>query len=155
MSSTGVKRWGLPVAVAVALVAVALALRGGRSPLPPTPQQAVNALFDAAAKGDDQAYLGLLGGELRDRLEETRSQLGREAFCRDIERSAAGVKSLAIAGGGDASSGTVELEVEIVYADRVVRQQMVLTHQRNGWLITAMGPATEVQPPVPYGTPAF
>ncbi len=144
----------LQIAVVVALVAVAFLLRG-RDRLPQTPEDAVSAFFDAAGRGDDDAYLRLVAGQLRESLENTRDQLGTEAFRKDIQRSVAGIKGLAITQSNEARPGTTAIDVEIVFADRNERQRMLLVQTRNGWAITDIDKATMVKPPIPYGTPVF
>ncbi len=143
------------IALAVALAAVALIFRSGQQSLPATPEDTVTALFDAAGRGDDQAYLSLTAGTLRTSLESTRSELGAEAFRDRIRKSAAGVKGLATRRGSMTAGGGLTLHVELVYADRNERQQMTLVEQSGGWAITAMGAADSAKPPVPYGTPVF
>jgi len=143
------------VALAVALVAAALLFRAGQQQLPATPEDAVTALFDAAGRGDDQGYLSLTAGPLRSSLENTRSELGAAAFRDRLRQSAAGMKGLATRRGPPTADGGLTLHVELVYADRNERQQMVLIEQSGGWAITAMGASDTAKPPIPYGTPVF
>ena len=144
----------LQILVIVALIALALAIRQ-RNRLPATPEAAVTEFFDAAGKGDDKAYLRLTAGRLRESLQNTRSQLGVEAFRRDLERTARGIKGLAVTRSGDAPSDFVALDVEIVFADRNERQRMLLENKGNGWAIAEIQAAEMVKPPIPYGTPVF
>ena len=72
------KRTLLLIALVAVLTAAAFVLRGGGR-LPETPGDTVNALFDAAKKGDGAAYLRLTTGELRKTLEKTRAEQGAEA----------------------------------------------------------------------------
>ena len=144
----------LQIAVLAALVAAAFLLRG-RGRLPETPKAAVGEFFDAAERGDAGAYLRLTSGPLRKSFEQTRSELGAEAFRRSLQRSVAGVKALAIMGGDDAPSGSVAVEVDIVFVDRVERQKMTLTAQGSGWLISSIETARASKPPVSYGQPVF
>ena len=153
---SGMKKRAIQVSVAIALVALAIALRGRRArELPDTPEAAVSALFDAADRGDDEAYLALVTGELARSLRSTRSQLGAEAFRQDLRRSAAGIKGLAVARANDAPSGCVAVDVEIVFADRNERQRIVVVPEAGGWAILALGPAATTQPAIPYGTPVY
>jgi len=149
-----VKRYVLPLAVAAALVAAAIALRG-RQVRPETPEAAVNALFTAAERGDDGAYLALVGGPLRASLQESRAQLGAEKFRRSLRASVAGVKTLAITAATGAPPDQAALDVEVGFADRVERQRMVLARQGGGWVIMAAGAAAAGKPAIPYGTPVF
>jgi len=149
------KKRALQVLVAAALVAAAFALRDGGRRLPETPEAAVKALFDAAGRGDEEAYLRLLSGELRKSLRHTRAQLGAEGFRESIQRSAAGIKGVAVTRSGEGPPGLVALDVEIVFADRNERQRLLLCQEGSGWVITSIGPAQMIKPSIPYGTPVF
>lgn len=148
------KKWSLRIAVLVALVAAAFLLRA-RHRLPDTPKAAVSAFFDAAARGDDRAYLRLASGELRNSLENTKAQLGTPKFQESLRRSAAGIKGLAVTRTGGAPADFVAVDVEIVFADRNERQRMLLAPQGSGWTIASIEAAERVEPPIPYGTPVF
>ena len=148
------KKWSLRIAVVVALVAAAFLLRA-RHRLPDTPEAAVSAFFDAAARGDDGAYLRLASGELRNSLENTKAQLGTPEFQESLRRSAAGIKGLAVTRAGGAPADFVAVDVEIVFADRIERQRMLLAPQGSGWTIASIEAAEMVKPPIPYGTPVF
>ncbi len=149
----------LRIAAIGGLVVATLAPGGcGRSASPGrTPEAAVDEFFDAAAHGDDAAYLRLTSGELRESLESARSELGADEFRNSLRRSAAGIKGLAKTRSDDASLAgpSVALDVELVFADRNERQRMLLVPQGNGWVITSIGTAQTIQPPVRYGTPVF
>lgn len=144
----------LQIVVVLALIAAAFLLRG-RDWLPTTPEDAVSAFFDAAGRGDDAAYLRLVGGELKISLEHTRAQLGAEGFRKELQRSAAGIKGLAVTRSGNAPPGRVSLDVDIVFVDRNERQRVLLVQEGSGWQITSIKPAATVKPPIPYGTPVF
>jgi hypothetical protein len=148
------KTRAVQILVVTGLVALALLLRKPARRLPETPEDAVNAFFDAATRGDDEAYLALVDGELRESLRNTRSQVGAEAFRRDLRKSVSGIKGLAIAR-SDAPGEQVALEVEIVFAGRKERQQIVVSPRGRGWIITTIGPAEAIKPAIPYGTPVF
>jgi hypothetical protein len=139
-------------AVIAAIVAAAFWLRG-RDRLPETPEATVNALFDAAARGDDRAYLRLVVGPLRSTLESSRAQLGPAAFRESIRRSAAGIKGLAVTRGDNAPPDQVALDLDLVFADRNERQRMLLVDTGKGFGITAIEEAATVKPPIAYGTP--
>jgi len=149
-----VKKRALQIAVVLALIALAFALRG-RGHLPQTPEDAVSAFFDAAGNGDDDAYLRCVFGTLRESLKHTRAQVGVEAFRKDLRRSASGIKGLAITRSDNATPAQVALDVEIVFADRNENQRMFLLQESDGWVITSIEPAITVKPPIPYGTPVF
>ncbi len=159
------KQWTLKIVVVVILVGIAFALRGrDRLPAPSkeeatapldTASDVVNRLFDAAGKGDDAAYLRLVSGKLREKLESERSQLGVEAFRESLRRSAAGIKGLAVTQNSDCPTGFIALDVEIVFVDRNEIQKVFLAPQGSTWVITSMETAEIAIPPIPYGTPVF
>lgn len=142
------------LAVIAAIVTAAFWFRA-RERLPESPEAAVNALFDAAAQGDDAAYLRLLGGELRKTLESSRGQLGESAFRASLRRSAAGIKGLAVSRGEQAPPDRVALDLDLVFADRTERQRMLLVDTGRGFTIVAMEGAAMMKPPVAYGTPVY
>jgi len=147
-------RRALQIVLVAVLVAAAVLLRG-RDRLPETPEAAVNAFFDAAGRGDDKTYLGLVSGALRTSLEETRSQLGAEKFREQLRLSAAKIKGLAISPAGAPSPDQAALDVVLVFEDRQEHQRFTLTPAGGGWAIIAMTTATAQQPKVRYGTPVF
>ncbi len=142
------------IAVIAAVVAAAFWLRA-RERLPESPEAAVNELFDAAARGDDAAYLRLVAGELRTTLESSRAQLGQAAFRESLRRSAAGIKGLAVSRGENAPPDRVALDLDLVLADRNERQRMLLVDTGRGFAVVAMEGAAVLKPPIAYGTPVF
>ena len=148
------KKWAVRILVVVALVALALVLRGRHS-LPEKPETTVKEFFDAASRGDDGAYLRLVTGELRKSLVNTKSQLGAKAFRESLQRTASGIKGLAVTRGDDAPLDLVAIEVDIVFVDRNERQRILLANKGNGWAITSIDAAIMSKPPIPYGTPVF
>ena len=148
------KKWALHAGVIAVLFVLALALRRGDR-LPETPEAAVAAFFDAASRGDDAFYLRLASGPLRASLDDARSQLGARAFRESLRRTASGMKGLATTRGSDAPAGRVVLDVELVFADRIERQQMRLAANETGWTIESVTGTNMVKPPVAYGTPVF
>lgn len=147
------KKWTLQIVVVLLLIALALTLRN-RGSLPEKPQDTVSEFFEAAGEGDDRAYLRLVTGELRKSLENDRSQAGAEAFRESLRRTATGIKGLAVTE-VDQTEQFVTLDVEIVFADRNERQQMLLERKQGGWAIAAIEAAEMLKPPIPYGTPVF
>lgn len=148
------RQWALGIAVAAGLAVAALLLRG-RDRLPATPEDTVNAFFDAQQNGDDRACLRLTCGELRASLERTRQQLGSEAFRQSLRSACAGIKNLALSRADGSSGDLVALDVEIVFADRNERQKMLLARQTGGWAIARIERARVEKPAIPYGTPVF
>jgi len=149
-----VKKWVLHAGVIAALVVLALVLRRGDR-LPQTPEAVAAAFFDAASRGDDALYVRLTSGPLRASLEDTRSQLGARAFRESLRRTASGMKGLAANRGSDAPPGRIILDVELVFADRIERQQMCLAPDGTGWTIESVTATNMVKPPIAYGTPVF
>ena len=147
-------RTSVAVALGLGLVVVGLVFRG-RDQLPETPEAVVSEFFDAADRGDDRAYLRLVDGELRKSLAAERSQQGGEAFRESIRRTGAGIKALVSMPSSDAPDGIVALDVDIVFADRIESQRMLLKPKGNGWLIVSISAAQMSKPPVAYGTPVF
>jgi hypothetical protein len=141
-------------AVVILLVAVGLALRS-RDRAAATPEAAINAWFDAAARGDDRACLALVSGTLRASLEETRSQLGAEAFRKGLQVSMTGIKGFAVTAAGGATANVAAFDVDLVFSDRNERQRMLLTPQGGGWVIASISKADARKPAIPYGTPVF
>ncbi len=148
------KTWGVRIGALVLVMAAALLLRGGGR-LPESPEAAVAELFDAAARGDDDAYLRLVTGALANSLNETRSQLGTTPFQKNLRRSAAGIKGLAVSRTDSTTPGAVALDVEIVFADRKEHQRVVCAKTSRGWIITSITGAQMIKPAIPYGTPVF
>ena len=101
----------------LALAAVAL-VAPRQGPLAPTPDEAVNRLFQAAQRGDAPAYLATLTGTLRSSFESTQSQVGAEAFAASLRESVAGMKGFAVSPVGESSPDRAELDVELVFSDR-------------------------------------
>jgi hypothetical protein len=147
------KRITVPALLVLALAMVAIALRG-RVRLPQTPEEAVNAFFQAAQRGDTSAFLATLAGPLRSSFEATQSQIGAAALAASLRESVAGLKGFAMRPAGQSQPGQAELDVELVFADRNERQRFVLLRQGGGWLVAAIDKADTVKPPMPYGAPA-
>jgi len=148
------KRIAVPMALVLALSAVALLLRGnGR--LPPTPEESVGRFFQAAQRGDAPAYLALLSGTLRSSAESTQSQLGSAAFAASLRESVAGLKGYAVSPIGETTLDRAELDVELVFSDRNERQRFRLLRQSGGWQVASIDKADMVKPPIPYGTTVF
>ncbi|MBI4578259.1 MAG: hypothetical protein HY718_01060 [Planctomycetes bacterium] len=148
------KRRAVQVVVVFGIVVLAVVLRR-RDELPKTPEDTVSAFFDAAGRGDDDAYLKLVSGNLLDTLRSARDQVGPDAFRANLRRSAAGIKGLAVTRRPDAGADFVTLEVEIVFADRNERQQMLLARQPGGWVIASIDTALATKPAKTYGTPVY
>lgn len=148
------KRFGPPAGLILLLAAAALLMRG-RGRLPETPEDTVTALLDAAARGDAEGYVRLLGGDARASIEQNRAEFGAEKFAASLRRAAAGVKSMAISRAADAGPNAVALDVDLVFADRNEMQRHLLAPQGGGWVVVKIDRAESRKPPVAYGAPAF
>lgn len=143
-----------------ALIVAALLLRGRRpgalEEAGNTPEAAIDALFDAASRGDDAAYLRLTTGPLRSSLESTRSQMGADAFRQSLRRSTTGLKGMCkMRAAGPAGDDTAALDVELCFADHKERQRVSLSSQGQEWLIAKLGTAEIIRTEIAYGTPVF
>lgn len=145
------------LAVLVAFGAVLLARSRGRTEGGPDP--AIYAMFEAAGKGDANAYLACFGGELLARLQTARREAGEERFAEELRRGVSGITGIAIsrppntAGTGGAPTAT--LRVEQVFRDRNETKDFSLRRERGRWRIESIGPAATVKMPIPYGTPVY
>ena len=148
------RRFVLPVILATALAAAALALRG-KGRLPDTPEEAVKAFFTAAESGDAAAYLSLVTGPLRGSFEETQKQLGSAAFRDSLRSSTTGLKGFAVSRAGEAAEDRAALDVELVFADRRERQRFGLVRESRGWSIASIDRSEVEKPDKPYGATVF
>lgn len=144
----------IPILLAVALAAAAIALRG-KGRLGETPEDAVRTFFSAAQEGDASAYLSLVTGSLKTSFEETQSQLGMAGFRESLRTSVAGLKGFAVSRAGEPSDDRTALDIELVFADRSERQRFALVRQQGGWAIAAIDRAEVGKPPMPYDAPVF
>jgi hypothetical protein len=154
MAQVSAKRLFVPVVLAMALAAVALAMRG-KGRLPDTPESAVRAFFAAAQEGDSAAYLSVISGPLKNSIGETQSQLGGKAFRESLRNSVAGLKGFAVSRSSDVADDRVALEVELVFADRSERQRFGLVRESRGWSIATLDRAEVEKPAAAYGAPVY
>ena len=154
MAQLSAKRLAVPVLLAIALAAAAIAMRG-KGRLPDTPEGAVRAFFAAAQDGDAAAYLSLLSGPMKGSFEETQSQLGGAAFSGKLRDTVAGLKGFAVSRATDTADDRATLDVELVFADRSQRQRFALVRESRGWLIAAIDRAEVEKPAAPYGSPVY
>ena len=109
-------------------------------------------MVDVSREGSTHAYLDLFAGEVRERLETVRDEMGEAAFQQYLRQRVAGLKGVAVTGKEDLGD-TVRLEVEYVREASYETQSLDLRASRGQWRIVALGPTNEREPPVPYGTP--
>lgn len=146
-------RVGGRVLLALALVAVAFSLRGRATDR--SPERAVRAWLDAAARGDDRTCLALSDGALRTALASVREQQGPAAFRAGLRDWMAGLRGVALSRSGGGAANDVELDIELVFDGRNERQRARLVRRWNGWRLARLDGAVAVAPPIRYGTPAF
>ena len=106
-----------------------------QGPVAPTPDDAVNRLFQAAQRGDAPAYLAALTGPLRILLRVDAIADRRRSLCRQPAGIGSGHERARHQPRGEASPDRAELDVELVFPDRNQRQRFVLLRQSGGWLI--------------------
>lgn len=161
--------------ILTALVAAALLWAGSaRSPNAPTNRQmyaeqpatispieapdparaAIQALIDAAARGDAASYIGAFTGDLKRRLEREMNERGREAFAADLRRSADARKSHAVFEANPESPQRARVIVESVYLDRNERQTYRLEKEGESWLVSEVDSVKTRQPKAKFGQPA-
>ena len=148
------KRKFVPVLLALALVVVAIFLRG-KGRLTDKPEETVIQLFDAARRGDVPAYLSLLAEPLKTELQTAGAQRGGSASPGNLSESVAGVKGFAVTRSSEPALQGVALDVELVFADRNEKQRFVLVQEQGGWLVSSIGKADVQKPDFAYGTPVF
>ena len=154
MAQLSARRLFVPIVLAMALAAAAVAMRG-KGRLPDTPEGTVRAFFAAAQDGDAAAYYSLLSGPLRSSFEETQSQADGEAIRDRLRDTVAGLKGIAVSHAADGSDDRATLDVELVFVDRSERQRFVVVRESRGWVIAAIDRAEAEKPAAPYGSPVY
>ena len=115
--------------------------------------QRIEALLDAAARGDVAAYLASFDDPLRVLLEHQADEPGRAAFAAELRRAARARRSHAVfapMAGGDPD--TARIIVESIFADRIERQTYRLVRRDAAWLITDFQTARDRVPRNPLGS---
>ncbi len=144
--------------VAVLAVAAVMAGRGLGRATPRTPEERIDLLYEAAARGDVTEYLDCFTGTLRQRLANELRERGEEAFRSYLKQSLEGVVGRAIRHDltETLDNGRIRIVVERVYKGRPWERQAYRLQQENDtWRVYHIEPADVFEPPVPYGTPAF
>ena len=141
------------LAVLGAAVAGIAVFKRRPAPPPPTPQDAVYRMLDAARDGDVNKYLAAYTGQMEAALKQAVAESGEPAFARYLKDSSAAVKGVALMEPQPIAEREVKLRVEYVYQDRNEVQQMVLEKTPAGWRIARVEAAERVKTLVPYGTP--
>lgn len=141
------------VALIAAMIVLACWLRNRSASGAASPESAAQAWYDAAARGDDRAYLAAAGGDLRARLETARREQGAESFRRGLRDTLAGLRGLAVSRADSAGGGATAVEAELVFAGRNERQRLVLERNGAGWIVVGVSASQGARPPVAYGAP--
>ena len=141
--------------IVIGAIVAGVILRASRGPR--TPEDAVYTVFQASRDGDSDAYLSHFSGELRTRLEASRTEAGLEAFSSGIQQRALAMTGLAITHPyPDKDSDTDRiLRVELVFRDRNERQDFHMVKAWTGWTICEISSSDSVTMPIPYGTPVM
>ena len=150
----------IAAAITVALLGAAalFAGRGLSTESAATPEDRINLLYEAAGRGDVDAYLDCFTGALRERMDNEVRERGPDAFAADLRRSLEGVVGRAIRQDltEQLADGRIRVVVERVYEGRPwERQAYRLVKEGDTWRVYHIEPAEVFEPPVPYGTPAF
>jgi hypothetical protein len=114
----------------------------------------VEEAFDAARRGDLEAYLAQFAEPLRGQLARTRAEKG-EAYLKDyLHRLSEPVKGIAvrISEQQDIAPETVRCPVELVYQDRNETQSFTLKRAGDRWLIERIDAVRAAATLIPYGT---
>jgi hypothetical protein len=143
------------VAVLLAMLAIFLAWRFARpSPKePPTPQDAISSMLQAARSGNVQTYIASYTGALQRSLQESARESTEPVFAKYLRDSNASIKGVAVGEPQPLSDTEVTVRVEYVYQDRNEAQTMRLQKSGGGWKIAQVDGASRVKSPVPYGMP--
>lgn len=118
-----------------------------------TPQDAINAMQEAARVGDSRAYLDLYAGPMRMALDQTLAEKGDAGFRDYLKASSAELKGFAVFDPKPSTDSEVQVRVEYVYQDRNEAQLLTLGKSGTGWKIVRSENAATVKTIVPYGTP--
>jgi len=119
-----------------------------------TPQDAINAMLDAARNGDVKKYLAAYTGSMEAALRQTVAESSDAAFQKYLQDTSAALKGVAVMA-PDAAAGDTEakVRVEYVYQDRNEVQTLNLEKTANGWKIARVDSAERIKTLVPYGSP--
>jgi hypothetical protein len=121
---------------------------------PPTPEDGVYAMFDAARAGDAQVYLDCFSGPLRDQLAATAREDTAAKFKAYLINQNSSVQGMAVTITDRPNADEARVRLEYVYSDHSEVQNLHLKREGVRWKIIDMSAAQPVQPLVPYGTKA-
>jgi hypothetical protein len=148
------------ITVGVFLVVIVLSRRPTSVPLAQaggSPEQCVQRLFEAAERGDVEAYLDCFAGPERERLQDQLQDQDRQEFAASLRLAIQQLKGWSVFSPSDAEPPPrdVQLTVERVYSNRTERQSYQLIRQDDRWRIHSVATMQAFQPDTAYGTPVF
>ena len=120
---------------------------------PPSPQDAIYAMLEAARAGNVTAYLACYSGNMQASLQHSVRESGEEGFAKYLRDSNASVKGVAVSEPQPAGDSEVAVRVEYVYQERNETHTMHLEKSSGSWKIARVDGAERVKTLVPYGTP--
>jgi len=120
---------------------------------PPTPQDTIYAMLDAARAGNVAAYLACYSGALQASLQQSARESTEAGFARYLRDSNAAIKGVAVNDPQPVAENEVGVRVEYVYQERNEAQTMHLEKVNGAWKITRVDGAERVKTLIPYGTP--
>lgn len=120
---------------------------------PPSPQDAVYAMLDAAREGNVKAYLSYFTGQMTTLLDQSLAENGEAKFAEYLKRTNAPIKGVAINEPQKLTEREVKARVEYVYSDRNEVQNMFLVKVGDVWKIERLEETERIKTLIPYGTP--
>jgi hypothetical protein len=120
---------------------------------PPSPQDTIYGMLDAARSGNVTSYLASYTGALQASLREAVHESSEKGFAKYLQDSNASIKGVAVSEPQMLSEAAVSVRVEYVYGDRNEVQSLRLEKTNGEWKIAGVDGAERVKTLVPYGTP--
>lgn len=111
-------------------------------------------MLDAARAGDGAAYLNCFTGELKQKLERTRAEMGAQSFSEYLKRLAAELTGVAVSDFAQRNEREAGLRVEFLYRGKNEAQQHHFQQVNGTWKIAQVEGAERVNVLVPYGASA-
>lgn len=147
--------------IAALILALAVALgqkegwrRGPAAPKePPSPQDAIYAMLDAARAGNVAAYLACYSGAMQASLQQSVRESTEAGFAKYLRDSNAAIKGVAVSDPPAGGDNEVSVRVEYVYQERNEAQTVHLERVSGAWRIARVDGAERIKTLVPYGTP--
>jgi len=119
---------------------------------PATPEDVIWRMSDAAGAGDVAAYLDCFGGELRQKLAKTSTEMGEAQFGQYLKKLNEEVTGIAVSDLEQKDRQSASLRVEFVYRGRNESQQHRFKMENSVWKIDGVDTAENVKTLIPYGT---